>query len=260
MRGVSRSPLRWVSRVTDAATLHGGIRALRRGVDPRRLRLYKEVESFFGLSIRTVLYIGANVGQDLDLLRAAFPTAEIHCFEPQSRPFLELMEKARRDTRVESHKVALADRPGLTELWCSSDHHEASSLRKPGKEMQVVFPHVGGWSREIVEVARLDDWVRGSPLADDIFVKLDVQGAEDLVIEGGPETFRRAAAVVAEAAVRPTYEGAPDMSELLARFGRLGYKYGGQFDVVRSEQTAEVVEFDALFVRVAESDRRRPAP
>jgi hypothetical protein len=134
-------------------------------------------------------------------------------------------------------------------LHVSATHDQANSLRVPDPGMQSVFPHVGGWSDTAVPVTTLDEWCETISLREDILLKMDVQGAEDLVLQGGRVQLQTVAAVVAEVAVRPSYEGAPDASHLSAILADNGFYFCGELDVVRSPVTHEVVEYDALFVR-----------
>lgn len=235
-----------------AAAQPHGLASLRAGVSPTELLTYRQVSSFFQLSVKTVLYIGANRGQELPLLRAAFPEAEIHCFEPLGEVFSELSRACEARAGCAAYNLAVSDTTGTAEIRRSRDHDEASSLRAPNDAMEALYPHVGDWTSEVVETVTLDEWAVDRDLADDLVIKLDTQGSEDLVIRGGPEMVKKARAVIVELAVRPTYREAPTGSKIEALLASIGYVYAGQLSAVRSPVTNEVVEYDAAFVRVLE--------
>ena len=196
-----------------------------------------------------MLYIGANRGQDIDLLCLAFPEATIHCFEPQHECQEDLVAAASKwPGRVHVHPVALTDEIGEATLRRPASHDQASSLLAPGTEMGKQFPHVQEWGEEVVATATLDGWADEHRLEEDIFVKMDVQGAEQMVIAGGPEVFSRARLVVTELAVIPTYTAAPDMHAMFDKFRSLGFGYAGELEQVRG-QDITVVEFDGAFAR-----------
>jgi FkbM family methyltransferase len=215
----------------------------------RSLESLRELESRFGLGIRTVLYVGANQGQELELMLLAYPKAVVHCFEPQQecQPYLARLA-ARWPGRVVIHALALSVSAGTAVLKRPAEHDQASSLLPPNDQMAKRFPQVGGWHDEFVTTIRLDDWAEANAVEDDILVKLDVQGAEALVLAGGPQTLQRARLVICELAVIPTYTDAPDMPTMFEEFRKLGFGYAGELAQVRDTQFA-VVEFDGAFVR-----------
>lgn len=215
----------------------------------RSLDLLRELESRYALSVRTVLYIGANQGQELPLLLFAYPSATVHCFEPQAECQASLQALAdAHPGRVRIHRTALSDRQGTAVLRRPVSHDQASSLLPPNAEMAQRFPHVTGWHEEVVPTTTLDSWAAEHTLGDDVLVKMDVQGAEGLVLDGGPKTFERARLVICELAVVPTYADAPDMRVMFDRLLELGYGYAGETGQVR-DRTNVVVEFDGAFVR-----------
>jgi FkbM family methyltransferase len=220
--------------------------------DPHAVRSFetlRELESRYHLDVGTVLYIGANQGQDLPLLLLASPRATVHCFEPQAecQPALQAVADAHPD-RVRIHRTALSDREGTAVLRRPARHDQASSLLEPNEQMAERFPHVTDWHDEEVPTTTLDAWAAAHPLADDVLVKMDVQGAEGLVMDGGPATFAQARLVICELAVVPTYAEAPDMRVMFDRLLDLGLGYAGETAQVRDE-SAVVAEFDGAFVR-----------
>lgn len=248
------------SRLALALAQPHGWAAMRAGVAPARLLRYREIEAFHQLDIATVLYVGANRGQELPLLLNAFPHAQVHCFEPAPSAYAQLVARWGAHPRCSTWQTALGAYSGRAALHVSETHDEASSLRAPAALMKEVFPAVAVWSDEEVPVLTLDDWAGRSDLRDDVLLKMDVQGAEDLVLQGASVQLKRIGAVVAEVAVTPTYEGAPDAARLTSMLADHGFYFGGELDVVRSPVTHEVVEYDALFVRRGAGRGSAPTP
>ena len=249
--GHARGAALRLSRAALALAQPHGWTALRAGVEPARLLRYREIEAFHGLGIRTILYVGANRGQELPLLLNAFPAAHVHCFEPSPPVYDELVRGWGSSPRCTMWPLALGSQTGEAFLHVSDSHNESSSLRTPSGRLADVFPGVTGWSDTAVAVSTLDEWSEGKELPPDVLLKMDVQGAEDLVLQGGADQLADVAAVIAEAAVTTTYEGAPDAETLLRLLTALGFRLCGHYDAVRSPVTNEIVEYDALFVRVA---------
>ncbi len=103
---------------------------------------------------------------------------------------------------------------------------------------------------------RLDTIAAGfAPSAIDL-IKIDVQGLEHLVIEGGAETLSRTKAVFTEVSFRPLYEGSSvfhEIHDLMTARGFVmaalepGYRMG----------SGELLQADALFVKAGDRCKRK---
>jgi FkbM family methyltransferase len=216
-----------LARLLLAAAQPAGLSALRRGVPPERLLRYRQVSAFHGLDVRTVLYVGANRGQELPLLLTAFPAAHVHCFEPAPATAQDLERAWGTHPRVTVWRFALADRDGEAAFNTSASHDQANSLRPPDEAMDSVWPGVDGWSSETIAVRRLDGWWDDAGVRGDVVLKMDVQGAEDLVLRGAGRRLEEVRAVITELAVTPTYVGAPRAEDVHHLLRDAGFRYGG---------------------------------
>lgn len=85
-----------------------------------------------------------------------------------------------------------------------------------------------------------------APVADNIFLKIDAQGAELEILEGGEQTLRRASLVQLEAAVARYNEGAPSLRDVLRFMEKRGFT---MLDMAgRSRIQGYLVQMDLLFV------------
>lgn len=85
-----------------------------------------------------------------------------------------------------------------------------------------------------------------APLADNIFLKIDAQGAELEILAGGEQTLRRASLVQLETAVARYNEGAPSLREVLSFMEQRGFV---MLDMAgRSRIQGYLVQMDLLFV------------
>ena len=128
--------------------------------------------------------------------------------------------------------------------------------RETGRE--VLFQEMGTGSSMFAEASnaprtattmktRTLDEVAGDALADatDLFLKIDVQGAELEVLRGGRATLNRAALVQLEVAMLPYNAGAPLLPEVvgwMAEHGRLPIEVSGF-----SRPREHLVQIDLLF-------------
>jgi hypothetical protein len=76
-----------------------------------------------------------------------------------------------------------------------------------------------------------------------------VQGFEDKVIAGGPETIRKAKAIIIEVSFRELYEGQPLFEEIFELLSDKGFKFMGNLYQLLSPIDGAPLQADALFVR-----------
>jgi FkbM family methyltransferase len=134
------------------------------------------LESLRTEPIRTVLDVGANVGSWSLMAVELLPEATIYALEVVPNTAAELQARAGQQDRIKCFNLGLADRTGTLSLW----YHPAASTHATFTD----YPH--RWTGERIEgsVMRADDFLtqQGIPYVD--FMKLDVEGAEHLVLQG----------------------------------------------------------------------------
>lgn len=134
----------------------------------------------------TVADIGAQIGyMTLLLARRVGPTGQVWAFEPLPRNFAVLQENVALNhlDQVKLTPCAVSNRPGKVQLHQLDDRalSATSSLLRP-----VNATARGGVE---VEAVTFDGWAPPGQRVD--FIKLDVESAEGLVMEGMRETLTR---------------------------------------------------------------------
>jgi hypothetical protein len=107
--------------------------------------------------IRTILDIGANDGAYAREMRALFPEARVHAFEPLRRCAPRLSQAAAEDSNIEYHPFALGDSRGEATISRSS-FHPSSSLRRMNPLHKALYPKSAGlwhasslrWQRDTI--------------------------------------------------------------------------------------------------------------
>jgi len=199
----------------------------------------------------TVLDIGAHQG--LYTLLAASQVGRrgrVFAFEPSPREqrALRLHVALNRCRNVVTQTYALANENGIKELFVvQGSQTGCNSLRPP-----VVF---SGTAAVHIEVTRLDDWLAKQKIDRVDFIKLDVEGAELAVLEGGAELFQRRPrpvllAEVQDVRTRPWGYAAREILDYLARLRYTWFRFSGSGSIEPLNLSAD--EFDGNFVACPE--------
>lgn len=177
---------------------------------------------------KTILDIGANVGQFATIARHWNPSALIISFEPLRDCAAELQRHAQSLSPHQLIRTALGSSAGTTEINRNQSSPSSSILQMETLHREEL-PHTASTSVETIEIQRLDD-VFEQPLNGPVFVKMDVQGFEREVIDGGRNTIEHAQAVVMEISVQQLYRDAPSFDDLYGSMREMGFHYRGNID------------------------------
>jgi FkbM family methyltransferase len=166
----------------------------------------------------TVIDGGAHIGVYTVLAaRAVGSAGRVFAFEPDRYNFGALSWNVRRlaEGAATLSGRALADRTGTASFHVSGGTL-GSSLFARGDTAAV----------ETVDTTTIDDVLKGVDAAHGLLVKLNVEGAEGLVLEGMRETLERVGDVTLFAEVHPELLRAAgtDANEVLARLESAGFE------------------------------------
>jgi FkbM family methyltransferase len=204
------------------------------------------------LPIRTVIDVGANKGQFARYIRPVFPQAQLYCFEPLPGPYQELKSYAEQQGRglITTFNMALGEREGEVEMFLHTEHSPSSSLLATTELTTQLYPQTKRQEKVNVKLTTLDKVCQqlSAPLVKEILVKMDVQGYEDRVIQGGKDLLQEAKACLLEVSLNSLYATQPNFKELLMVLDGLGLDYAGNLSQVYAEN-GEVIYFDALFIK-----------
>jgi FkbM family methyltransferase len=201
-----------------------------------------------GIYPRTVLDVGANIGQTACMMAYHFPEAMIYSFEPlkDCAARLKQMEKLISNLRV--NNVALGDYIGDVEMHVNS-HHHSSSVLSLAEDHKRAFPTALEVATTRVPVTTLDAFASGIDLLPPVLMKLDVQGYEPAVLRGALATLKKIDYVVLECSLKKLYQDEMLFPEMLELMTRLGFRFLRPIGWLADTHTDEILQMDALFVR-----------
>lgn len=202
------------------------------------------------LPIKTIIDVGANKGQFAKYIKPLFPEALLYCFEPLPEPFKELKKWAekQRNGSVTVFNLALGDNEGTLEIYSHVEHNPSSSFLKTSKICENFYPFTKKQVSIPVKMMTLDKWIRSlsDPVCPEILIKLDVQGYEDRVIQGGRETFSIAKACILEVNIDHLYKQQTTFKDISLLLYNLKFHYVGNLSQTYADD-GHVIYINAIF-------------
>lgn len=206
---------------------------------PRSMRVLQR----YGFAPATVFDIG--VGYGTFPLYRAFPDAFYHLVDPAQESYAHMQRVARR-LRCELHPVALGDRDGDALLEVRGDIQESTLLEELGP-------------REVRRVDRVPmrrfDTLFGM-IARPSLCKIDVQGAELMVLSGMANRLADIDALVIETSTIATVRGGAEVHDVVKFLGDRGFHLADVIGLRRRPLDDATAQLDLLFVPRESGPRR----
>jgi FkbM family methyltransferase len=222
------------------------------GVDIRRIPEYEKNKFVWlkDLNINTILDVGANIGQFVLEINRYLPSAQIYSFEPLKDAYLQLVRNGEKIKNLRVFNIALGDFNGTTKIYGNKFSPASSILELTGLAKEA-YPFVAYTFEEEVSVRKFDGIVidENIELKSEVLIKLDMQGYEDRVIEGGINTFRKAKVVITEVSFQELYKDQVLFDLIYDELKELGFKYKGNINISLHSKIGTPLFADAIFVR-----------
>ncbi|MEO6948416.1 MAG: FkbM family methyltransferase [Ginsengibacter sp.] len=197
---------------------------------------------------KTILDIGANEGQFADKMHAIFPKATIYSFEPIPETFAILQRNFENIPQIKPVNLAIGEASG--EIIFNKNESTASSsfLEMTGQHTDNFYFAVKTEPIN-VRVETLVNAMKEESLELPLLIKIDVQGFEEKVINGGIEIIKMADMVFCEVSFVELYKSQSLFDKTFQTFKEMGFKYMGSIEQLRSPETNQILQADAIFVK-----------
>ena len=200
----------------------------------------------------TVLFdVGASEGLYGEDLRRLGYAGRLVSFEPRADAFARLEKRAHSDPQWETVQLALG-REATTSVIHLSGAGDSSSLLDMLPRHTDAAPGTGYIGEQAVEVRTLDEvfdaYVRPRDVA---FLKMDVQGYEQHVLDGATRSLERIVGLQMELSLAPLYDGETLFAEMIAQLDARGFSLVGLEPGLRHPRTQQLLQADGLFFRTA---------
>lgn len=198
---------------------------------------------------KSIIDVGGNVGQFSKKIRTYYPEAMIYSFEPIPFVYDVLMQNFEGDQKFKGFCSGLGDKPGNSKFYLN-DFSDSSSMLKIAEEHVKNFPYTKNETVIEVDIKRLDDCIDVQKIEKPYLLKLDVQGFEDKVIDGGLEIVKNAELIITESSYKELYEGQVFFDVIYDKLIALGFRFAGNLEQMDSVFTGEPLQGDAIFKKV----------
>jgi FkbM family methyltransferase len=214
------------------------------------LAAYTLVSRLKGLGVMpaTIVDLGANVGQFAVAAAYTFPTATIFSVEPDPTSVLALRKNVAALGQVSILETAVGEAKGVATFFVNTDS-QVSSLLPIGEARARAFPDSTVQKTIQVNVETLDNLFSTTPLSRPLLLKMDVQGAEKLVLNGASRFLLNTDWILTEVSFGGLYEGEPDFATLTTTLKGLGFDFLRPLNWHVAPESNQVIEMDALFRR-----------
>lgn len=204
---------------------------------------------FHRYRIDCVLDVGANTGQFRDFVRSHIGyRGRVVSYEPVSE-LVDVMRSKSTDSMWTIENLALGAKSGHARINVMLDGR-LNSMLKPSRQPTPVLAERNVIRRvDQVPMLTLDEAFRRiEPRPKSPYLKLDTQGFDLQVAQGGLATLESVLALQCEASVIGIYEGMPSYREAVSFFESAGFTLSGMFPVTL-DADLRLVEFDCVMVR-----------
>ena len=194
--------------------------------------------------------VGANIGMSGQYFRNLGFKGKIVSFEPVSDLFRQLSQTASKDPLWLCENVALGELEGTETINISGGGGGASSLLMTDGKIQEKDPELGVVGQETVRVSTLASAMRKYyPDGDRLFLKLDAQGYEKKILNGGLMELHRVVGMRIEMSIVRIYQEEPLIYEMLPCLYDLGFRLCAIEEAWSNRETQEVYQIDATLFR-----------
>jgi FkbM family methyltransferase len=184
---------------------------------------------------KTIIDVGVASGTPW--LYEGFPPAKFHLVDP-TRESLPHMQAWAKKLNAEIHNVALGTSNGTVEIAMRNTIIHASFMQDIGKPRIV--------DKYQVPVTRFDALFPF--LERPVLCKIDVEGAEMMVLEGMGEQVHALDAIVIETSMISLYDHGPEFRDVVTFLSKQGFSFYDFGGVTRRPYDGALHQIDAIFV------------
>ena len=193
----------------------------------------KIIQELLKASQPIIFDVGAHFGESVTFLKKAFPNSFIHSFEPDPDSFSVLTSSV--NDKSQCFNIALSDVDGTACFYRNSISHTNSlhkvninskdSIGIANADESGDLSFLEGFNHEIyVSTVRLDTFTLEHAIDHIDLLKIDVQGAECAVLEGGVSSLEKTKVIILEISFFDYYDKQTSFMDVEKIIHPLGFR------------------------------------
>lgn len=196
--------------------------------------------------LNTIIDVGANIGQFAIASSIFYPESNIFSFEPVKESFNILKRNTENKHNITIFNCALGNEDGILEFY-QNEHSHASSALTISDFQTAQIPQTQKFEKIEVSVQKLDEFEFQQKLISPLLLKLDVQGYEKTVLEGGLNFLQKVDYLLFETSFERLYDNEPLFEEMHKFVTQHGFTIVAPIGML--EVKNQIVQLDMLYKR-----------
>jgi FkbM family methyltransferase len=211
--------------------------------------LDRRIKLINNYNINVIIDIGANIGQYGGEMRSLGFEGEIYSFEPMKEAFKKLEKNAKNDSLWKVFNCSIGEKDGQTTINVAKNS-VSSSLLENLPQLTESAPRAKFVEKETIEIKKLDTIFESLNIKNkNIYLKIDTQGYEDMVLQGAENSLRFIKGIQIEMSLIPSYKGAITFDIMKTKLNNLGFDMMTIENGFYDKKTGKQLEMDGVFYR-----------
>jgi FkbM family methyltransferase len=196
---------------------------------------------------KTIIDIGAARGQWSQAARMVYPETQIYAFEPILESYKLMQVRMINDIYFHAFNFGLADKNSKVTFGLNS-FPDSSSILKMTEIHKKEFPFTEKEKLVEIDCFRLDS-IPEMNIISPAFLKMDVQGAELIVLKGAGKVLEQLQGIQLELNFETFYESQVNYKEIFDFMFSQNFKRFFQIGTLKSNNSNKILACDMVFLR-----------
>ena len=201
------------------------------------------------INVDKIVDVGSNEGQFVSSCELIFKDVKYYCFEPLKDVFSLLSGKYSVNPKFSLFNLGLGSQEGSISIN-QNEYSPSSSILEMNEVHKNSFDFAKHNFIQEIQIQKLDSFVDRIQPDQFTLLKIDVQGYELEVINGGGEFIKKVGTIIIEMSFQELYKNQPLFNDIYIKLISLGFRYCGNIEQLYSPVNNQILQADCLFMKM----------